>query len=471
MSLATYIADLHCHSGLQPFGQSFSRRPGKKDDLWYYNPPRLWKKWLKVLLGLSAYSQANFTAAVKGNVRLMSISLYPPEILLFKNRLGENLVGDSIENLITRYGRARVNYLQSEAYNYFTDLEQQYQFVVAQNGHVHHIGGNPYRFLLVRNYEEARAAWQSEVPTVAVTLNVEGGHSFGLGYPPFDPLTPETEEQIIAHFLRVKNWEYAPLYLTPGHHFYNQLCGHCQSLPAFVDFLAGQETGMNTGFTAFGERFIETLLDSTAGRRILSDVKHMSPVSRQHYYALAGDSPLIYSHGGANGYADYSQIRGIHKEALLNEHDIGLFDNEIVRIAQSQGLMGMNVDQRVMSGPSLLEQVKKAARNAGNPDDLDYWSEIIWANISHIAVVLDRAGLPAWDFTCIGSDFDGAINPIRGCLSLEDMPALCEAFLRKASAFVSDNSSPLSADNRLEPEAIVQKIMWENQVEFLRKHF
>lgn len=98
----------------------------------------------------------------------------------------------------------------------------------------------------------------------------------------------------------------APWFFTYSHHFYNDLCGHARSLRSIIGKLTDQETGVNSDFTPLGLEVLDILLDKSNGRRILIDIKHMSPLGRKRFLDLRkskynSEFPIIISHGVCNG--------------------------------------------------------------------------------------------------------------------------------------------------------------------------
>ncbi|GGF30794.1 amidohydrolase family protein [Echinicola rosea] len=138
----------------------------------------------------------------------------------------------------------------------------------------------------------------------------------------------------------------------------------------------------------------------------------------------------------------------INKGLYANPWTINLFDEEIIEIMAAGGMMGISLDQRILgaSNPALdsvrdkyyeKEQVSyhefkklyKEGKLAGEegifqkfglvPSKEERHMMLLCLHIVH-AVKLGYEKLPwhegtsPWDHICIGSDFDGLINPING---------------------------------------------------------
>ena len=466
--------DIHTHPVLKPFGQTFSNGHVKSEkcSMWYYDPPSFYKKVLE-RLGLSVYNQADLTSCIKGNTKVLGISLYPPEVPFFKNRLGDSKIADGIENFITLYGKERIQHIQSKNYNYFFELIDQYKYI--QTFHDKLSDDGNYKAILIKNADDLDAALNADIPTVAMFLNIEGMHSFGCGKPPVSILKDPDKNDILAHIDIVKNWEFKPLYISISHHFYNQIAGHTKSLPFIADLLARQETGMNTNITPFGKQIIHKLLNNDNGSRILLDIKHLSVFARNEFYEMLDmdykneNIPIIYSHGGVCGHHSYHEILEENPNTFFNNGCINLYDDEIERIALSKGIIGLSFDQWVMSSEDFRNTIRQRNLFKNKATRRLNWSQVIWNHILHIAKIIDARGLHAWDYTCIGSDFDGVINPINYFLSSESMPLFKDCLLHHAMRFM--NGQPkLKNRNLLDPEIIVDKILSQNAFRFIKKN-
>jgi microsomal dipeptidase-like Zn-dependent dipeptidase len=255
------------------------------------------------------------------------------------------------------------------------------------------------------------------------------------------------------------------------------MIGHAQSLHGMVRKVCDQNEGLNEGFTELGWKLLRLLLDNSQGRRVLIDLKHMSIKARNEYYRFLETEhpteiiPLIVSHGAVNGLRSATEKV---EDDLLNygkfqPTDINIFDDEIVRIAQSGGLFGIQFDERRVGSES---ELKKNGPNLNRRKMLFYQSKMIWNQIQHIAEVLDRHGKFAWGIQCVGTDNDGMVNPLNGFWTSEDMP-LFDSYLEKhAYNFLcSPQAKNLKDYNQLKAADIVDRFMFGNAHYFLKKNF
>lgn len=465
--------DLHCHPTLKPVGHlitdQHANNPGHKSSLWYHEKVSGWDKIIDVVAGVAIYSQADLISALNGGVKVLHVSLYPPEVSFFNNKLPLRKAGDAIENFVTGFTQPRVNEIQSPGYDYFNDLTAQYNLLQYMDGQPVNLESRKCKYILARTYNDLKPIMDGTLPdTVGIVVNIEGGHALGCGRDPIRfPCNPST---ILDHARAIKEWEHTPFYITLAHHFYNELLGHTRSMPESLAKIIDQTYGMESGFTSLGEKVVHTMLDKSMGKRVLIDVKHMSIAARQRYYHILDTDysservPILFTHGGVNGLSDFSQSGIKISGTPFNDWDISLFDHEIVRIARSGGIIGLNMDQRVMSSPGVLKSIKFKLFNHKYR-----FAGLIWNNLRHIALTLDREGLPAWDYVCIGSDFDGEINPINGIWGLGQLPEFRQLLLQYIRPFIEEKT--LSPTNRIDPEIIADKIFSTNVTELLKNNY
>ena len=485
------IIDLHCHSQMKAYCQSFSANgvpkhtnvldPSKKNSAWWTDWPtaRDIRKNTNGLLGLTQFTQADMLTCLRGNVGLTFSSLYPLErgfTLPFKKN--GNLV-DKIIDKITQFGKPRIDYTQG-IQDYFPDLEQEYQFQLTNNGKVATINGKKYSYQFVNNYEELVNLLEQPddgVERMAVINSIEGAHCFGTGLEPYQ--LPQNIDEVLARIKKVKGWDYPPFFITLAHHFYNEICGHAKSL-GLAGIVLCQKKGLNAGFTPEGERILRALLDDTEGRRTLIDIKHMSVPARKRYYEIldqeyCNEVPIVVSHGCVTGYAD--QVNGKDQRSVVEgspekkfcSDDINFYDFEILKIKQSDGIFGIQLDERRIGS----RKEKRKAKRVEPRKMLYYSSKMVWNQIQHIAEVLDHHGYFAWDIQSIGSDFDGIINPIDGFFTAMHFENLSHFLLMHAHNYCNTQMDRrIKHDfNRIDCEEIIDRFFQENALEFLRKHF
>jgi hypothetical protein len=464
------FADLHCHPNLKTYGHSFKKgRPNKKQDLWFSEKPTTWRKILKVLTGITRFSQADFQTMAKGGSKIAVVSLYPFEKGFFINAAGGGAFSAMLADWITGISFERIRYLQEHT-DYFEDLQREYAFFL--NGRKEHvIGSESYSWRPTSNWKEVETIL--ETPNqIAVVLSIEGAHVFNTGLGDFGRDFDEAE--VLENVRIVKKWDYPPLFITFAHNFNNDLCGHASSLDPLKPFV-NQRKNLGEGFMPVAEKVLDALLDQQLGRRILIDLKHMSLAARIAYYSYLQTHdqyhqiPLIVSHGAAAGVQLNGTASLAYNEPLFSASDINFFDEEILNIGRSNGLFAIQFDSRRIAGRRMIASVSK---NIYSRSLTRQSAQIVWNQIRHIAELLDKDGRFAWGTACIGSDFDGTINPLNGILTVEDFPLMAKELLSLADQYLRSQPRMGLAENRkITPEEIVERFCIRNTMDFLEKHY
>ena len=481
--MQTFI-DLHCHPSIKPYGQSFKSSPvgqnstnrKKRNSIWFYDSPGTLEKGLQSLAGICKFTQSDCTTLTYANTRIACASLYPVEKGFFNNKLGTRLKSDLGNNFITCVGRARVNYVQGIT-NYFEDLEREMAFYKQLDGVMvkTDVGNCTYR--LANNFHEIEQhleAENSDDHTVFFIMTVEGMHALHTHY---DLEKDADETAIQQNVAMLKNWQPRPLFVTLAHHFYNQLCGHARSLFGLVSNVSDQSMGLDKGITTLGEKVIKQLLDNTSGQRIYIDIKHMSVTSRSEYFDILQSDftseliPVIVSHGAANGLRSAKEPVQDNMDTApkLLDRDINFYDDEILIVAKTRGIFGLQLDERRIASQATLKNTKHAFFLNKIKH---YRAELLWNQVQHIAELLDSNNLFAWDCIAIGSDFDGIIDPLNGFLTAETFEQMQEYLERYAFNYMDGvGKTRLKTFNQVGAAEIVNRVFSTNAMDFFRRWF
>ena len=186
---------------------------------------------------------------------------------------------------------------------------------------------------------------------------------------------------------------------------------------------------------------------------------------------LMREIPLIISHGAANGLRSMDDKVIDIKETgtTFMDGDINFYDDEIVALAKSKGIIGLQLDERRIADK---ETVKRLKNSLWITKIRHYRSSLLWNQIQHVAKLLDRHNLFAWDCMAIGSDFDGIIDPLNGYLTHETIVHLEEYIERHAFNYMNDRGmTALKPFNRIASDEIVQRLFHSNAMAFMRKNF
>nr|WP_321232093.1 membrane dipeptidase [uncultured Psychroserpens sp.] len=480
----SYI-DLHCHPALKPFGKSFKYSPtkqnnlnsGRKNSIWHYSPPNFVERQFNKILTLTKFTQTDLTALAKANCNVVVIALYPFEKHFLKDKmLGVKFLPDLLVNLAAGVSQKRIDNLRNHN-SYFQDLKDEYDFYKQLDNFAQIIDGVTYTYRLVNNYTEISTnitTSTSDRKIISLVPTIEGGHAFETGLDKDKDTANETT--VLNNIDTVKNWEHKPFFLTLAHHFYNEICGHARSISIGL-IKKNQNRGLNTDITDLGFKVIDKLLDNSDNKRILIDIKHMSTAARKTYYKLLETTyaneniPIIVSHGAANGRRSIVEwdVSDSKQSQYFTQDDINIYDSEILRIAKSKGIFGLQLDERRIASKKAIASSRiywpSKKRRYRNKADL------IWRQIRHIAELLDKNGLFCWETIAIGSDFDGIVNPIKGLWTAENLKDIKPYLIEKAEDYLKKYKSNLQPQNQISASEIIDRVLFINANEFLKTYF
>ncbi|GHC50201.1 membrane dipeptidase [Ulvibacter litoralis] len=481
-----HYVDLHCHPSLKPYSKSFKYQPqkqnildaGRKNSIWHYSPPTDLEKFINRLVTLTKFTQTDMMCLAKANTKVVIVSLYPFEKHFLSKRIwGFKGLTDVLVNLAASISQSRIDYVLNHK-NYFTDLSDEYAYYKQLHNQVQRVDGKIFTYKLVTNFSEIEknnALETADKKIINIILTIEGGHAFNSGLDMNVDTAKRTE--VLENVQKVKSWEHRPLFITFAHHFYNELCGHARSI-SISALKENQNRGLNSGITDLGMEVLTKLLDNTDQNRIPIDVKHMSTTSRKTYYNLldttyAGETiPVIFSHGACNGLRSLVQFNETdypEHAAWFSDIDINVYDDEIVRIATSNGILGLQMDERRIGSKKEIKKSKVLFPN--KEKQLRKKSLLVWRQIEHVATVLDDNNLFCWGIQAIGSDFDGIVNPLKGIWTAEDIRNLADALVPHANAFLDKQLLHLNDYNRITAEAIINRVMHVNAMEFIKRFY
>lgn len=488
------LADIHCHPGLHPFAWDYAGKK-KKENVWDYNPPKPRERNSKY----PGFTQSDFRTLAKGGVKLIYISIYPIEQGWLKpNVISDSGVTDILARFVSKLPAEFVNAVQSNDFKYFDFFTKEYDYLHKEDGKAHDVDGQIYRYMIQKPSDDLNDLLARE-NTIGAIMSVEGAQSFITGNA--DEINSGTYdfEQTIRNIEAVKTWDHPPFFVSMSHHFYNGFCGHARSLPGFASKLLDQSIGLNEPFNNNGRKVIDCFLAlndyAGNGQRILIDTKHMSVSARKEYYqkirALnlgkpeAEKIPIVVSHTAYSGHAtmDDAILRpdtddDKYKDSgTFNNWSINLCDDEILEIFYSNGIMGLNFDERILSGQKVMDEYdafsKRDIRNR-TEGVRKFWALQMLNNLLGIvkAVVYspdiqDPEKVKIWDMLAIGTDFDGMINPEDGFITSEEFADL-KTLMAELMPLQADIGHLLQG---LSVEEVLEKIFFANAVNFAQMYY
>jgi microsomal dipeptidase-like Zn-dependent dipeptidase len=355
---------------------------------------------------------------------------------------------------------------------------------------------------------------------INLILAIEGSHCLDL----FNTRLEDNLRQL-------KEGEERFLYLNLTHLSRFPTCSHAYG----IKLVRGHEQFRpgGAGITELGYRIIDMAYDKTiGGYPLYIDIKHMSLESRRQFYAYRKARgyeaiPIIASHMGCTGISwapevikgyvekrfiesdtvevKYIKPRGIgglfRPKTEFNPWSINLYNEEIPIILDSGGLIGINLDKRILGAKKVdgeffspqsyseifdeplprslglrgtsSPQLYEAPGYESDPYERDRALHHLRHLCNHILHIVEIGGARAWKQICIGSDFDGLIDPINGCLShaelpqLEaEMPLILQGMIKEAK-----QKKPGLDYKEGSLKARVRDILFNNGVRFLQKYF
>jgi microsomal dipeptidase-like Zn-dependent dipeptidase len=540
--MATF--DLHCHPTLKS-----SMYQGKPSPFEQLEPTinftnnqiinRTLSKLSKMLMGDPLSSQCSFGQIEGGSLIVVALIAFEQTYMKVKLPTGQGLL-ESIDEFDEELLADLNNNLPNRSY---FDL-----FFTREIKHLTDFEGvvtDGKQYIILNTINDYPA--QPDLNTIYVVVSVEGGHNF---YTNPDIDQQEANPQSILDQFR--DYKIASkrrqagfpriFYITPTHHAQNALVNHAWALPK--GFTNTQIAQMPTRsfypkgnkITAAGLEFIDIALTQDDFQdRILIDLKHQSLGSRKQFYDKyrGSDVPFVASHACVNGTSwlrpdldpPLQNLDNLVKEngyvvikyqprggfrlnvpqtntprpIYFNPWSINLYDEDILEIMNSGGLIGIELDRRVIgtqsdqdeyfsendfpsewvNNPSVRVNLYENTEDLDNDlasEDMLYFCQ----NVIHIVLItrheqnnptgnyVNIGNVNPWEQICMGSDFDGLITPIEGC---ETADKLSVFFENQGQMFRTLRKMAEDLDLGAIPADIIDKLKLENGLSFVRKHF
>jgi microsomal dipeptidase-like Zn-dependent dipeptidase len=521
----SFNIDIHCHPTTKPFMTALTDADKKNPFISFnHDIEGLIVKIIQGMLAKQAEvtlkTQSNFDHLFEGNHRVVIASITPMErafLVANRNRNTDQLFEVFIKNIGTFDGTIKpqlINALMGFSVkniefvrnsnglqNYFTEgLVPEYNYLKGFHNKKSKL--HKYTLKLVNSFSEIDT---SDSSIINVVLSVEGAHSFRSIVPKTNEIAStqgatanlnvmeEDAQDIDNNILLMKKWKYVPFFVTLLHHFWNGMGGHARSLNKMVGEMLNQQEGMNQGLSITGKMVIKALLRDDNGPRILIDIKHMSIASRKEYYAMLKTEPLfknkkvpiICSHTGVAGAIDtldqLSAVKDKTEESNNNNYfhkaQINLCGEDISTIADSDGLIGIQLDEKRIAGAGFVKTKFRGGLN--NNELMNACAEVIMSNVF---IIVKAAGKKGWDICSIGSDFDGLINhldPFPTAASITVLRDEIEFYLGNLHDVLEPQTGNVifsvaemkALMGSLTPSAIVEKLFSANAMAFLKKNF
>lgn len=499
-----FFIDLHTHANYKPFAWAhngktvnpMSPQANHRSSLWYYDPPSLLDKVGQLLLGITKFRQANGTAAYYGNVNVMVLSLGSAEKYFFDNKYGSGIFSDLLGDFVAGFGKTRIDAIQNMT-DYWKDLQNEFQFIESGEGLAVKIDNLYHTYRVAKSFddlqrhqqenEDPKAGKTKDRPIVlSLIYSIEGMHVLD------DDLSkPLVPKKVLQKVTDLKNRSCSPWFVNISHHFDNKLCGHARSLKDKVAKCTNQETNINGPISPLGQSVVKLLLDKDKGKRIFVDLKHMSISARKWYRDWRRQNspeeiPLIISHGTCNGLPNYEGrasdfpllgkyfITPVGDEiggdgTFKEQNSINFYDDEIAELVASNGIMGMQLDERRLANTEGMDRVK---HSIWRHKIMHYRSELVWNQLRYMAEMLDSKGLFGWGHIAIGSDYDGIVDPLNSFWTIEQYDSLAQYIERHAFSYFNDYPDNLkNSFNKISPDELIERLFRRNAWDFFKRWF
>ena len=463
-------------------------------------------------------SQGNLAQLAASDCNLVCIALYIPE----KDMLTDSLIQSSSNGPLNIY-------LQKDKINAI-------------------INGNPYTILRTDDWKtltdgeqfgitnkkvkplKTRADFdENDSSTIHAVFSVEGCHTLSSELQNFDT------DAIIANIDDLRsNVSLISVNLT--HMEQSPLCNH-----AF-----GMQFLSNDGFKPTGNKISVDgirVLRHCYENNILIDIKHLSLGSRQHLYELRKmpsfadiNQPIVCTHAGftgisikeipdyvfaqraftAKGYTVVWQGKpvkyGDSPRPSFNASSINLYDEDILEILNSGGILGFSLDKRILGYQQFEHETNgrddfpleteyisnkektiffgtgrvKISKAFGDmKDQVIQWDEIEEGGVvdpamseyhlkhfrAHVLHVIVVAGKNNYDVSaalnqvCIGSDYDGLINPVWFCETANSLEHFKSVFEDNFISFAE--KSNVAMPDGFDVKVFSKKLFYENGRDFV----
>ncbi len=534
------IIDIHCHPSMKPYNNS-----GYRDDGNIWTGHKAIRKYFDSIPALirsqiqetARDSQAHLNEFIKGNIASAFFVIHPAErgwfvrntrkehrlVKWFLKRwlperklqyLGASLTGSPLKKIKGIFRRAS----NTEGIDYYSEeTYEEYKFL-KDNQHLQ--GSRGFTYEIVNNYEAYKSVLEKG-KVIPVILTIEGGHAlthvesgdyFSMDYDQLpDTVKTNLNDDLKSNIGRLKgngnetvfDPGHTPFFITLSHMYNNFLAGHAKTYGRYVEDLLDQVPALGAGITEAGWLAINELLSKENGQRILIDVKHLSTAARLQYYDFVKNKreeahdpvPIIASHAAMNGFEHNDLSREdthkFEKDAWFNRWSINLTNDDIKTIYESDGLIGLVIHEGRMPGGKakkrfrkLKNQIRKGGKYTQKYQQQlkNAYLKLILGNLFQIAVTVNSK--KAWEHICIGSDYDGIMDPFdiyKTSSALQDMMTDILNYLKNPDfdliVYRNDVESVLRASEipdyyfGYSPLEIAENVAHKNAENFLSRYF
>ncbi|MCX6318054.1 MAG: hypothetical protein NTW29_12235 [Bacteroidetes bacterium] len=496
------FADFHVHGNFKTFftGYSVEEKAHPWEEVKIGIDFFLFKSTNRVLS-----SQSCFRQLFDGDIRLGVVPLYSTEHA-FPDSFLLKVVDFFSKKISGKLFRA----IRKNSITYWQQLDDCYKHLLRARDPQRDGSSGPEIVNFTRTYEDFKEG------AMNIVLSMEGAHCFLDSAD--DVVTPAGMDKLIGRIRSYKLRQSAEGYprvfiLNITHLTQVPFCNHAfgMKLISHKEFIP-----QGRAISPAGYKLIEAVLAYDKEHfPMIVDIKHMSVESRKEFYAYRRlhypEIPVIASHAGCTGISmenaidyieeinapvfnkrkcnlvTYRKPMGILPGTEFNPWSINLYDEDIVEILSSGGIIGISLDQRIIGcGKIAREKMSKAETFSGiKPDrpllgrdpgegalipDAELHFRHFCNTLFHIVKVSSRIARPvvnAWERVVIGSDFDGLIDAVDFCING------CQ--YRNIAVYLEEKLPALAAEADVTlpdtPEKLINGLLYENARSFIEKYY
>lgn len=454
-------------------------------------------------------SQSSLAQLIRGKVNLVAIALHPPEMAMMNDGLIQQIAAEeqtSYINLdrITDIGSGDIFFrmLNEE----LTNLKKNLSL-------------NGKKLKIISSYSQYKA---NDTDTIHAVLTIEGPHAF------FGARQQKTPDEIWSTcWANFDSFTSANriFSINIAHLQDNGFCNHAFGIQIFKPKPFYPK---GNGLTQHGFKLLQKMKE----KNILLDIKHTSLYARKQLYDYRiGETawPLVCTHAGLTGikkenrgkyfietkmegdvlYVRHYKPAGYLLGTSFNASSINLYDEDVFEIVASGGLIGLSLDQRIIGVP---EESMMSIDNMGDIYEEEYISageKEFFTHVlgnspdnSDILIVADitNADKQDWprfharhfmnqvfhlfkicaDFNynmgemarriCIGSDFDGMINPVDCCANVTKLESFKNYLVANFREWETDFTevTGIKISSFITPKKLMDNIFYQNGADFLK---
>ncbi|MFD2200055.1 membrane dipeptidase [Shivajiella indica] len=369
------LFDAHLHPTLKNHFSDSDNPTSPWDSILYkeltagFRALSLIKCLIRPFLENTIVSQSSLEQLIKGNYRIVMVALFFPDRDLMKAITSNSAFMDIIEK--GKFGkflnRERFDYLKNTG-NGFSVLKEDIDLLQSESG-----GKGKVNFL-----QKGDSFTISQEKTLDLVFTIEGLHCLRTD---LDEVNQENIFQDIkGNLLSLQQQVFiSSINLTHIDNSNNIFSNQAYAMDGL------RNSGMDDrflrpvgkGLTELGKRTVDLLEE----REVLTDIKHMSWVARRELYEYRKEkeihSPIVCTHAGFTGiwfqhatekFTDYilgtvknglqyelklgkpvfSNAHRVFDQVCFNPSTINLFNEDIIEIYNSDGLIGISLDKRIL---------------------------------------------------------------------------------------------------------------------------